>query len=153
MQTPAQQTWVKTAQILGYLGVLPFLFALLTLFIFDNVLIHSRVINAVSLYSAVILTFVSAVHWGVILKADTGNQSKQLTISVLPSLIAWVLLLVPQQIALAGFFFCFIGWLQYEKINQQYMQLPDWYQLLRKQLSYIVAGLILLIWLVNLNSQ
>lgn len=152
MPDTSNTPWINTTKTLGYLGLVPFLLCLLALFFFDDSKIIALITKAIIFYSAIIITFVSAVHWGIVLQAVDGTHlPKLLIISILPSLIAWGLLFVPEKYALAGFFFCFIVWQQYEAHIQQDLNFPDWYLLLRKHLSYAVAGLILLIWLVNLS--
>lgn len=146
------QSLIKTARILGYLGLLPFTLGLLALWLTEDTAIQDLVIKAILYYCAVILTFISAIHWGYILNNDQSSyDSKIIIVSVLPSLLAWLLLQASSLIALTAFFFAFIGWQQYEERIKSILNFPEWFQKLRKQLSYTVAALILMVWLMSLN--
>jgi hypothetical protein len=93
------------ARLLGYAGVLPFVLLFLGLwlnleifFLDDHQLAYWLLI-----YAAVILSFLGAVHWGVALAASAEIAPaivKRLYIySVVPSLLAWLVFLLPLQLA------------------------------------------------------
>ncbi len=152
MQT--EQTDLKrTAQIIGYLGLLPFATGLVALFLINDDSLFILITHLIVYYSAVIIVFVSAVHWGyVISNNNVSEHSRRIIISIIPSLLACIFLMLPTQTSLACFFFCFILWQKYEETIQAHIQFPDWYVLLRKHLSYTVAALLLLAWLICLNA-
>ena len=86
------------ALVLGAGGLLPF-FALATgiaLFPDPNL---SWYLGWLTQYGALIVTFVGALQWGLMMRmpqADTGEQWAAFGWSVCPSLIAWVALQLPQ---------------------------------------------------------
>ena len=94
-----------SAWLLGYAGILPFL--LLYLILLFNPAMLDIYISHIGLwllaYAAVILSFLGAVHWGVALSKI--DHLSPLTInllfgySVLPSILAWLALLLPVKIA------------------------------------------------------
>ena len=91
-------------------------------------------------YSAVILSFIGAVHWGFIFKAEPfDNATKLLALAVVPSLVAWVALLFPPLFALIVFAFAFPALFIYEKFTELSTLLPDWYMMLRIQLTLLVT--------------
>ncbi|NGM21951.1 DUF3429 domain-containing protein [Roseomonas stagni] len=59
---------------------------------------------ALAAYGAAILAFLGAVHWGLALRApesEAGATTPRLALGVLPSLIAWIALLLPLRPGLA----------------------------------------------------
>jgi hypothetical protein len=91
---------------LGYGGLLPFFILSIALLLnlplpfLDNV----RLDWWLAAYAASILSFLGAVHWGVVLGMQANlseMQSRNLLIySVIPSVLAWFALLLPIQAAL-----------------------------------------------------
>ncbi len=76
-------TLQNRAYWLGYLGVLPLLLGVGLL----NTRVDSALVLAgIQQYGAVILTFVGAIHWG---RAMNSGDVELITISVMPSLLAW----------------------------------------------------------------
>lgn len=147
-----QKSFIKTAQILGYLGLLPFAAGLVAIFLVNDDSLFIKISNLIVYYAAIIIVFVSAVHWGyAIANKNINNRSRIIFISILPSLLALVCLMLPSHISLAAFFLSFIVWQKYEEAIHDNLQFPEWYTLLRKHLSYTVAALLLLTWLVCFN--
>ena len=93
------------AWMLGYGGLIPFV--VLSIAVVLNLdltaLGISNSAEALLRYGAVIISFVGAVHWGVAIGSDNPEKPAVMYIySVLPALVAWVLMFFPQQFALAG---------------------------------------------------
>ena len=90
---------VPPANVLGYAGVLPFAtLALVHVFASDPVADHA--LRGFLAYSAIILSFLGGVRWGVATRFDRF-QSGALTISVLPSLWAFACLWWPDPLLAA----------------------------------------------------
>lgn len=95
-------TLPRTAWLLGYGGVLPFLILTLMLWL-DKSLPLGTLVNTTGWllsYAAIILSFVGAVSWGVALGMDTRLRQREeanelLIYSVMPALLAWATLLLP----------------------------------------------------------
>ncbi len=124
---------------LGYLGVLPFLLGS------GWVLADPASATAQAFfknYAAVILTFVGAIHWG---RAMHTRNTRLITVSVLPSLFAWVCIMLPFTTALpllsAGFIML---WL----LDSHQYRHADWFRQMRLQLTVMVVFLLLVTWLV-----
>jgi Protein of unknown function (DUF3429) len=125
---------------LGYGGLLPFA-ALAAAAWFDGN--HSSLWrDAVLAYGAVILSFVGALHWGFAMSQSdmTANQrTRSFVWSVVPSLLAWMALLMTPKYAtmllVAGFLIHF--W-QDRRLVQQ-VNLPAWYLPLRLQLTLVAC--------------
>jgi hypothetical protein len=85
------------ASLLGYAGLLPFLGLALLAALAEGAW-HAGALLGLAAYGAVILSFLGAVHWGFALRAgpeERGADWPRLALGVLPSLLAWVALLMP----------------------------------------------------------
>jgi len=104
-------------------------------------------------YGAVILSFLGGVHWGRAIRAfDHGIGADRflwvsLGISVVPSLIGWLTLLVPMTIGLPVLAASFAAMLLIDLQTVKAGQFPAWYGNLRVILSVIVIASLLFAWL------
>lgn len=135
----------KGVLLLGYAGVIPFLIFTLLAFFSD---FHSWAIEANLAYGAVILTFIGAIHWGLLLRdfSDKSTLLDQTTliISILPSVIAWVVL-IDYFSAVSSFCILissFMSMCAFERYKKLYSSL--WYRKMRMQLTYTVSTLLAL---------
>jgi len=133
---------VKIMILIGILGLLPFIFGLVDLWINKNELIFK--INLPKYYGAIILTFLGSKYWGIILNLNNikkiSNQSKVNIViwSILPSIIAITVLIIQSSVSIIilalGFLLCqIVDELLYNKI-----EFPYWYIILRRILTLIV---------------
>jgi hypothetical protein len=130
------QTVPKTARWLGYSGLLPFIAGSAGCFLPEGPLQQFSQFGLLG-YSAVILSFMGAVHWGAAMLRPLAAEQLYLA-SVLPALVAWVSLLLPVQAALAvqatGFTALFI----FDRHSSAKGTLPEWYPQLRVPLTAVV---------------
>ena len=95
----------QLARILGYVGVLPFFFLTIALLIKLPVA-GMRLDWLLVAYAAVIVSFLGAVHWGIVLamqeKLNERDTQLLLGYSVSPAVVAWLLMLCPVKVALVG---------------------------------------------------
>lgn len=125
---------------LGYGGLLPFV-ALAAATCFDSN--HSSLWrDALFAYGAVILSFVGALHWGFAMSQSdmtTNQRTRSFVWSVVPSLLAWVALLMTPKYAVmllvAGFLIHF--WQDRRLVSL--VNLPSWYLPLRLRLTFIAS--------------
>ena len=130
---------------LGYAGLLPFLLMMLGVWSADPAWLTDFVKGQLA-YAMVILSFLGGVHWGVALLSHDLPEDvsrKALMWGVTPSLIAWSATLF------SGFGFAvmmagFIAALQVDKQLYPIYGMPDWMLPLRKRLTTVVVGAILL---------
>lgn len=131
----------NAGQWLGYVGLLPFVAALLG-FLLSGDAREDYFARQFIAYGAVILSFVGAVHWGLAL-ATGSMRIMRLSFSILPALLAWAALLLPAAPAawllLAGF----IALRAWEASAPVAGSLPAWYRRLRTRLTGAVALLLL----------
>ncbi len=126
---------------LGYAGLLPFAAATLGSVLLDGE--HRALsLRALIAYGAVILSFLGAVHWGLVLRATGGEASRALVVGVVPSLVGWVALLLPDRHALALLLVGFGAFWLYEHRIAGEAQLPRDYLDLRRKLSLLVCSLL-----------
>ena len=86
------------ARWLGLAGLLPFAAGAIALWTAPASR-HAMVALALAAYGASIVAFLGGLHWG--LAARGGQRSTQYAWGVVPSLLAWVALLLPARIGLA----------------------------------------------------
>ena len=133
---------VKIMILIGILGLLPFVFGLVDLWINKNELIFK--INLPKYYGAIILTFLGSKYWSIILNLNNIKKiSNQLKVSIviwsiLPSIIAITVLIIQSSVSIIilslGFLSCqIVDELLYNKID-----FPYWYIILRRILTLIV---------------
>ena len=88
-----------SAQALGYGGLIPFMgLAFATWFVPEH---QSIAANALLAYGATIVSFIGAIHWGLTMRDAQGQRTSMVVWGVVPSLIAWVALLLPAGIGLS----------------------------------------------------
>lgn len=94
MTTVPEMAWK-----LGHLGLVPFVLGTLLVWVLPNAEAHGFVALALSCYAALIVSFLGAIHWGLVMRmpADTPPRVIQsaLVWGVVPSLVAWMCVLMP----------------------------------------------------------
>jgi hypothetical protein len=128
---------------LGYAGLLPFVAGVLAIALFEGEA-RAFAVRALVAYGAVILSFLGAVHWGLVLRQPDAAAPARLAIGVLPSLAGWVALLLPDRYALALLVVAFGGFWLYEHRVVGAALLPVGYLDLRRSLSLAVCALLTL---------
>jgi hypothetical protein len=94
MSLPAFNSPSAWAQGLGYGGLLPFVGLALGAWLLAP---GQQALAAQALlgYSASILSFLGAIHWGLTMRNPAGQSAGLLVWGVVPSLVAWLALLLP----------------------------------------------------------
>ena len=135
-----------SARSLGFWGLMPFLLLGLSLWFLEGDLAQHVTFGLVA-YGAVILSFLGGIHWGLavpglLLEDQQGEDPvsrRGLVLSVLPSLIAWLGVLLWQ--SMAGFI-CLVGGfvmvLAMDISAGRDERIPSWFLDLRKLLTIIV---------------
>ena len=139
--TSQQQLGVNTcgrsthgfSNIIGYCGLIPFVGLSVWYTMTTNAQQASFILSALIAYAAIILSFVGAIHWGRSLHEPHMVKSNLLQlISVIPTLLGWVALLVPAQVGLMILITSFFLIYLFDRI--QYKELY-WMQKIRFNLS------------------
>ena len=128
---------------LGYGGLVPFAAAVIGIVLLDG---EMRALSARALlaYGAVILSFLGAVHWGLVLARPAADTARRLLGGVLPALAGWVALLLPTRFGLALLVVAFGGFWLYEHRVLGAGFLPPSYLGLRRNLTLGACALLTL---------
>lgn len=132
----------RIAWVLTIAGAVPFAVATMALFAEgSNVRIPATV--ALITYSAVILSFLGGIEWGLALREEAGTEATRamaLGLSTVPSLAAWAVLWLPTpryQVGTALAIFIF-SWAADQWLSSRGL-LPSWFVDLRTAITAIVA--------------
>lgn len=130
---------------LTFTGAIPFFFLALLLHI--KWLPQATMLPFLFSYAAVILTFLGGIQWGigmVRLEDKTLHYPHIFALSVLPSLAAWLLLLLDYpRLQLIGFMLCFA--MVFGVDIRLYLEkiLPRWFLVIRFSITLVVITLLL----------
>lgn len=120
------------ARALGFLGLVPF-FATAAASLTPAAPLHDVASQALIAYGAVILSFLGGVRWGLAIAAPDGARLfAPLAVSVVPSLAAWIALLLPRE---PGLVLLAAGLAALLAADLRLRSAPDWYRALRVPLS------------------
>ena len=92
-----QQAPTSTARTLGALGLMPFAAGAFGVWFGDTPAVRQFAAEALATYAAVIVSFLGGIHWGLGMRAHDGARFEW---AVVPSLLAWPALLLPQAFVL-----------------------------------------------------
>jgi len=138
-----QQPLPPGAAALGYAGLLPFVASALGIALLDGEA-RDLATRALLAYGAVILSFLGAVHWGLMLRAGAQGTVRPLVVGVLPSLAAWCALLLDVRHGLALLVVAFGAFWLYEHRVLGARVLGEAYLSLRRGLTLAVCSLLAL---------
>lgn len=136
------------ARTLSLAGAIPLIAGAVLLWV-GNVggLSGEFVSSALKGYSAVILSFLGGVHWGLALSArDPGARDRELLISIVPALVGWIAILFASKIALMVLAIAFL----LQGLFDIWMALkdhaPNWYARLRAEMTAVVCVILVVAW-------
>ena len=141
---PRPQELPAVYTTLGYAGVIPFAAGAMAAVTLSDPSMKHLVERALVGYGAVILAFLGAVHWGLMLARPQARLRGILIGGVLPSLIGWVALMLPGPQALALEIVTFGAFWLYEHRVLGPSVLPAAYLGLRRMLTLSVCALLTL---------
>ena len=133
--------------LLGILGLLPFFFGLIDIFLNKDNLFF--VINLPKYYGSIILTFLGAVYWGIILNDSHKNLISEkiktfiICWSIIPSLWSGLILIFNHNITIIILALCFIVVQFVDEFIIKYFKFPIWYLLLRRSLTIVVIFILI----------
>ena len=132
----------KLIILLSILGLLPFFIGIIDLLLNRNNLFF--VINLPKYYGSVILTFLGAVYWGMILNDSHKNLISEkvktyiICWSIIPSLWSGLILIFNDDITIIILAICYIVVQLVDEFVIKYFKFPIWYLFLRRLLTMIV---------------
>lgn len=128
----------KTAKLLGYAGLIPFVVFSTGCWIALPLVSDARQILIA--YAALILSFMGAIHWGIAMTYGDEPRSKYFIASVIPALVAWPALLLPEKLAFVILILGFILLIGYDWYVNESQGLPYWYIAMRNNLTVVVIA-------------
>ena len=137
----------KLIVLLSILGLLPFFFGLIDLLLNKNNLFF--VINLPKYYGSIILTFLGAIYWGIILNDSHKNlipdkvKTYIICWSIIPSLWSSLILIYNHNITIIVLAICYIIVQFVDEFVIKYFKFPIWYLFLRRLLTIIVILILL----------
>ena len=136
----------SAAAWLGGFGILPFVgLSFATTFASDA--LKAPLSFALMAYGATILSFLGGIHWGLAIGAVPQIDKtlwRRITLSILPSLVAWVALLTPSSIGFLILAGAFVAMLLVDILASRVQEAPTWYPKLRWPLSCGAVATLLL---------
>ena len=132
----------RLIMLLGILGLMPFIFGLIDLLLNRDNLFF--VINLPKYYGSIILTFLGAVYWGIILNDSHKNlisdkvKTYIICWSVIPSLWSGLILIFSHNITIIILALCYIIVQFVDETIIKYFKFPIWYLFLRRSLTILV---------------
>ncbi|MFK8051486.1 MAG: DUF3429 domain-containing protein [Woeseiaceae bacterium] len=128
----------RMAQWLGLGGLIPFV-ALAIAMHWQPILAGIPITLALLAYAATILSFLGALQWGLAISGADRATTRYL-ISVIPSLLAWTILIMPSTFAAKALLFAatFAAWYATERFVS-WSDYPVWFRQLRRLLTGIVC--------------
>ena len=145
----------KIIILLSILGLLPFFFGLIDLLLNKDNLFF--VINLPKYYGSIILTFLGAVYWGIILNDSNKNliteKVKTFVIcwSIIPSLWSSLILIFNHDITIIILAICYIIVQFVDEFVIKYFKFPIWYLFLRRLLTIIVILILIFYYFLVMN--
>ena len=145
----------KLIIIFSILGLLPFFFGLIDLLLNKDNLFF--VINLPKYYGSVILTFLGAVYWGIILNDSNKNLISEkvktyiIGWSIIPSLWSSLILIFNHNITIILLAVCYIIVQFVDEFVIKYFNFPIWYLFLRRLLTIIVVLILIFSYFLVIN--
>ena len=136
----------RIAWFLAFAGAIPFLLATGALFVSDASSVRVPAITALVTYSAVILSFLAGIEWGLAIRDESGNEVTRaiaLGLGTVSSLAAWAVLWLPSptwQVGAALALFV-AAWAADQWMASRGL-LPTWFVDLRTVISALVAAIL-----------
>jgi hypothetical protein len=143
---------VKIMILIGVLGLFPFIFGLVDLWVNKNELLFK--INLPKYYGAIILTFLGSKYWGIILNLHGKNKLfNQLEVniiiwSILPSIIGIIVLSIQNSFSIIILAFGFILSQIIDELLYNRINLPYWYLILRRALTSLVLVILICTYII-----
>ena len=138
----------KLMFLLSILGLLPFFLGLIDLLLNKDSLFF--VVNLPKYYGSIILTFLGAVYWGIILydsRKDLISEKVKTYIicwSIIPSLWSGLILIFNHNITIIILALCFLVVQFVDEYIIKYFKFPKWYLFLRRSLTIVVIFILIL---------
>ncbi|GEM_PF-398899 len=152
----------RQATILAYSGLAPFFALFLVVWLTPSLFsleTGTQILYWGLMYSAILLSFMGGIHWGIALMLTKGNTEitpilERFSGSLLPAIIGWIAIIpgsllgtisIPPFWRFALMFFAFLYLLIADQRSVRNGLLPQWYGRLREKITFFLVMLLLLI--------
>ena len=127
-----------TVKVLGAAGLIPFVTLAAALWLAPG---HADRLSAALVgYGAVILAFMGAVHWGLVMASDLRGSNRRYIFGVLPAITGWLAMMLPAAAALVVLAAAFCAVLTVDLKAVAIGLAPPWYRRLRQPLTVTVVA-------------
>ena len=140
----ALQTVPKAPLWLGLTGAIPFVAGVIIFALGGLWLVSADLaLRSTVVYGAVILSFLGGVRWGLgLLLSNPETRDARFTLSVIPSLIGWIAVLLPAFPALVMLAVSFAAQGAWDVGDAEDDGAPPWFGHLRTMLTALVCSLL-----------
>jgi hypothetical protein len=131
---------IPTAALgLGVAGALPFWFAAVN-FLIGGIVSPVQALSIAVAYGAVILSFLGGIRWGTALAPiDERRRMREMTLSVIPSLVGFAAFFVPPHLGLSLLVSGFLLQALWDVTSADQGRLPRWFGRLRIILTILAT--------------
>lgn len=134
----------RRARLLGHIGLVPFVVLSLWLCgIADDHPWHTITIALLVAYSAIALSFLGGIRWGVAMQVR-DNGARALVASLVPALVGWLAPFVLQPYCFAILAVAYAAQGAWDSLSAGNGTLPDWYGRMRVRLTVVVVATLVL---------
>ncbi|MDQ6437403.1 DUF3429 domain-containing protein [Mesorhizobium sp. LHD-90] len=148
MEQPAAEAdgpFQAAGRIAGYLGLTPFI--VLALWLYGIAPDHpwrGGTVLLLSVYGAVVLSFLGGVRWGAALSPERPARPSELWLTLPPAFVGWIAVAMPVPLSFAVLAVAFAALGAWDALAAYDNRLPEWYGRLRMILTLGAVATLLL---------
>ncbi len=129
----------KIAWALALAGLAPFALLALSLLFTDGASAWRAVLaDGFKTWSAVILSFLGGIRWGMALRSDPV-ETRMLALSIVPAFVGWLAIFLPDAWAISVLLVAYCAQGAWDSFAVQARKAPHWFGGLRMTLTALVA--------------
>jgi hypothetical protein len=138
-ERPSLDNLRPMAWTIAFFGLIPFAAFVLALLILGHFHpLHATLVDSFRLYSAVMLSFLGGIRWGLALREDSGDV-RDLLFSIVPVIFGWAAMLLPVSYSLLVLLVAFCGQGAWDSFSFHRGIAPEWFAHLRIVMTLLVA--------------
>lgn len=132
-------------RLVGWLGLAPFI--VLSLWLYGIAPDHpwrSGTILLLTVYSAIVLSFLGGIRWGLALWSGDADSRAEFWLAIVPALVGWLAVVIPVPLSFALLAVAFAAHGAWDALAAHRHRAPAWYGNLRTTLTACTVALLLL---------
>ncbi|MCO5082558.1 MAG: DUF3429 domain-containing protein [Rhizobiaceae bacterium] len=134
----------RRVRLLGYAGLVPFVVLSLWLYgIAEDHPWHTITIALLVAYSAIVLSFLGGIRWGIAMQTREGG-ARALAPSLVPALVGWLAPFVLQPYCFAILAVAYAAQGAWDSLSAGNGALPEWYGRMRVRLTIVAVATLVL---------